>query len=526
MELKRENIHRMGGANVGTSVCQTSTFTLDDDFNVPDAKPDVKMILRESGRIRIMEKKCNAGRLHIRGMLLADVLFLGEDGQMIHGMESELPFDEMIHMNQEDCSGLTIRAELEDMTATMIHSRKINVKALIAIQAVCEEVQDEIVVTEAEGKGLFARAKDINFTNLAAVKKDTMRLREELLLPASRPNISEILYKELHLAVTESRVMDEELSVKGMMNIFLVYQGSGLKESPEFYETKIPFAGRFELSGARPNMIEDVSVAVIQENISTRTDEDGEERIVEVEAVLELDLKLYEEKELIVLEDIYSVAGEVKLQGQQEQIPRLLLKNQSIGNFTGTYKLPELGVTPMQISYGSCEIHMEKTERGENELRIEGMLEFKLLLVTGSDDRPYTGIKFYAPFQQTMEVRGLNVTCMYHIVPMVTDSSFQLYRSDEIEWRAEVNFQTIVFCNEPEYMITDAEFVPFTEEEQEQQYSMIGYRSQEGDNLWSVGKRFHVSPEAVAEQNNLEEEMIPAGKMLLLVRTPAQYSHA
>jgi len=101
---------------------------------------------------------------------------------------------------------------------------------------------------------------------------------------------------------------------------------------------------------------------------------------------------------------------------------------------------------------------------------------------------------------------------------MVTDTSFQLYRSNEIEWKTEVNFQTIVFCNMPEYMITGAEFAPFTGEELAVKHCMIGYRSEEGDSLWSVGRRFHVSPEMVAEQNHLEEEMIPAGKMLLLIR--------
>lgn len=519
MELKKENIHRIGGAVSGAAVYQTNSFTLDDDFNVPDAKPDVRMIIRENGRIRVMEKKCSAGRLHIRGVLLADVLYIGEDGSGIYGMESELPFDEMLHLEQEDCSGITIRAELEDITATMIHSRKINVKALITVKAVCEEIQDEVVVTEAEGKGLFARAKDINFTNLAGIKKDTIRIKEEVALPASRPNISEIVYKEMHLTLTESRVMDEELSVKGTMNMFVVYQGSGLKETPEFYETKVPFTGRFDLSGARPDMIEDISAVVVQESISAKPDEDGEERILEVEAVMELDMKLYEEKELIVLEDMYSLDGNVELQGREELIPHLLLKNQSMGSFFGTYALPELGATPMQISYGSCEPHLEKITAEENMLRLDGVLEFKVLMITGSDEKPYLGIKFYTPFHQDMEVKGLNASCTYHVVPMVTDSSFQLYRSDEMEWKAEVNFQTIVFCNEAEYMMTGAEFVPFTEEERNRQHSMIGYRSVEGDNLWSVGKRFHVSPEAVAEQNHLEEEEISAGKMLLLIRT-------
>ena len=519
MELKKENIHRMGVNQA--AACRTSSFTVDDDFNVPDAKPDVKMILRETGRIRVMEKKCNGGRLHIRGVLVTDVLYIGEDNNRVFGMESELPFDEMIHMEQEDCSGISIRAELEDITATMIHSRKINVKALITVKTSCEEIEDEVVVTEAEGKGLFARAKDVNFTNLAAMKRDTIRLREEVVLPASRPNISEILYKEMHFSLTESRVLEDELSVKGNIHLFVVYQGAGLKESPEFFEAKIPFSGRFELSGAMPHMVEDITPAVVQENLVTRPDEDGEERILEVEVVLELDMKLYEEKELMVLEDIYSSMGHVTLQGCKEMIPHLLLKNQSMGNFFGTYELPAGNVTPMQISYGSSEVHMEKISMKENSLHIDGMLEFKVLMITGSDERPYMGVKFFAPFHQEIEVRGLTEGCTYHVVPMVTDSSFQLYRSNEIEWKTEVNFQTIVFCNQPEYMITGAEFVPFTKEEQAAGYYMIGYRSQEGDNLWSVGKKFFISPEVVAGQNKLEEEEIPTGKMLLLIR-PAE----
>jgi hypothetical protein len=45
MELKKENIHRLGTGSVnGVS----SSFTVDDDFNVPDARPDVKTIIREN----------------------------------------------------------------------------------------------------------------------------------------------------------------------------------------------------------------------------------------------------------------------------------------------------------------------------------------------------------------------------------------------------------------------------------------------------------------------------------------------
>jgi len=518
VKLVKENIHRMGRTESGAGCETTASFTLDDDFNVPDAKPDAKMVVREAGNLRILEKKYTGGRLHVKGVLTAKVLYIGEDGTGLYGMENEILFDEMIHMNQENGKEITVHAHLDDITATLVHSRKINVKALVEVHAVCEEVTDEIVVTETEGKGLLARAKDVSFTNLAAMKKDTIRIREEVTLPSSKPNIGEVIYKEMNFTLNESRVLDGELMVKGMAELFLVYRGGGLKEETEFFESKVPFSSRFDLSGASTEMIDDIVFHVILESLEVRPDEDGEERILGMEAVLELDMKLYEEKELLVLEDIYSVSGNVKLHGQEEIIPRLLMKNQGIGNFSGTQELTDLAVTPMQISRGSTQVHLEKVTPEDNTLVMEGLLEFKVMFVTAADERPYVGTKFYAPFEHRLNVNGLNEHCSYQVIPLVTDSTFQLYRSNEVEWKAEVNFQTMVFCNEKEYMVTDAEFEPFSGEEGEQKHSIIGYVSEEGDTIRSGGKRFHMSPEEVAGLNGLEEEVIPKGKMLLLVR--------
>lgn len=519
MRVVKENIHRIGAASEGSSCKTTETFTLDDDFNVPDMKPDARSVIREAGTIRVLEKKCSGGRLHIKGILTVAVLYVSEDGSGIYGIENELPFDEMIHMEREDCRDVMVEAELDDITATLVHSRKINIKALVTIKAVCEEVVDEVVVTETEGKDLLARAKDVNFTNLAAVKKDTVRIREEIALPSSKPNINETIYKELRLVPGETRVLDGEILLKGMADVFLAYRSGGLKDAVEFFEAKVPFTEQFELSGAQPDMIEDISVHVLQESIEIRPDEDGEERVIGVDAVLELDIKLYEEKELMVLDDIYSASGTVTLHGQEETIPRLIMKNQGIGSFSGTHELKELAASAMQISHGSTQVHLESVKPEENALALEGMLEFKVLFITGSDEQPYVNVKFYAPFEQKLSVNGLNDTSTYKVRPVVTDSSFQLYRSNELEWKAEVNFQTMVFGNEKEYMVTDAEYMPFTEDELKNRCSIMGYLSEEGDTLWSVGKRFHLSPEEIAAVNDLEDEVIPKGKMLLLIRS-------
>lgn len=520
MELKKENIHRLGGQRAQGGMATTLQLTLDDDFNVPDSKPDAGFIIRENGRIQIKEKKFSAGRLHARGLLEVEILYLSEDGgQLVCGMQGELPFDEMIHMEEQDATQpIRLKAELEDINVSMIHSRKFNVKALITLVAVSEELFDEVVVTEIEGRGIFARAKDVNFTNLAIQQKDTYRMKEEALLPSSKPNIGEILYQELSIPLPETRVAENQLIMSGTAELFLVYRTTGMGKPVETYEVSFPFSGQFELPGAREDMVEDISFSVIHENIAAKADEDGEERILEAEAVIELDMKLYEEKELTVLEDIYSIAGNVELSGEEETMNRLLMKNRSRAKFSGKINLAEAGAMPLSICHGSASVHTESITPKEDALLVEGIIELNLLLITGSDEKPFAGVKTYAPFSHQLEVKDLHESCTYEVVPSVQSISFQMFRSEEAEWRAEVDFSTIVFCNDAEYMITDATFIPFTKEEREQQYCMTGYMSEEGDTIWSVGKEFYMSPDEVAEINELNSELIPPRTMLLLVK--------
>ena len=129
MRVVKENIHRIGSMEEGSPCKTTATFTLDDDFNVPDSKPDAKSVLREAGNIRVLEKKCSGGRLHVKGILAVAVLYIGEDNDGIYGIQSEIPFDEMIHMENDECREVTVETTLEDISATLVHSRKINMKA-------------------------------------------------------------------------------------------------------------------------------------------------------------------------------------------------------------------------------------------------------------------------------------------------------------------------------------------------------------------------------------------------------------
>ena len=90
------------------------------------SKPDVEKIIKTQGEVKFEEQKANGNKLHVRGALVFQTLYISEEhSHPIHSMNAQIPFDETIHM-ETDCNQdeVTIRVELEDLSSGLINSRK------------------------------------------------------------------------------------------------------------------------------------------------------------------------------------------------------------------------------------------------------------------------------------------------------------------------------------------------------------------------------------------------------------------
>lgn len=61
-----------------------SQITFDEDFNVPDAKPDVGRLIQHKGRIVMEDVRLTDGKGILTGNLEVDVLYVGEELSLIH----------------------------------------------------------------------------------------------------------------------------------------------------------------------------------------------------------------------------------------------------------------------------------------------------------------------------------------------------------------------------------------------------------------------------------------------------------
>lgn len=89
MELLKRNIH-MDRVRVQA----VTQFTLEDDMNIPENKPDVAALNLEKGELVIDEIKPSADYVTVRGRLKLMVLYhTMEEGSNLVVVEGKIPFE-------------------------------------------------------------------------------------------------------------------------------------------------------------------------------------------------------------------------------------------------------------------------------------------------------------------------------------------------------------------------------------------------------------------------------------------------
>ena len=211
VELKKKYIHM--NCEKGRALSQ---ITLDDDYNLPDYKPDIVKIMKDRGEIRFDEIKVSDGHLYIKGTLNFSVLYRSEqDEKKIDSLSGSVPFMENISIDgAAELDPVEMEAEIEDLTIGVINSRKLSVRALVMLKACIRETRDEAVATDVGSDGeLEMQKENRDILQLLECKKDNFRFRKEIPLASSKPNIREILWRSVQVRGLESRLKNGEIEL-------------------------------------------------------------------------------------------------------------------------------------------------------------------------------------------------------------------------------------------------------------------------------------------------------------------------
>ena len=514
MELIKRNIHmdRIRAEAV-------TQFTLEDDVNIPENKPDVSTLNLEKGELVVDEIKPATDSVTVKGRLCYVVLYhTAEDGSSLVVLNGQLPFEErVILQGAVPTDTVIVEGEVEDLTVGLINSRKLNVQSLITLTARVEELYDEEapIAIHGEEKTEYRRMP-VNLAQIAICKNDIFRLKEEVSLPSNYPNIFQILWNNISLGDVDFKAMEEKLTVSGDVHLFVLYEGEGEEHPIRSFETTIPFSGVLECHGCREGMLPDIRYHLGQQELAVRPDFDGEERSIGLELVMDISIRIYEEENLEIISDVYGVSNEINTVTHRADLRRLLAR--VTGKTKVTDRIHVAGGSVLQLLHSEGSVALEQQNTVENGILVQGSMSVKILYITGEDEAPYGCAQAQIPYSYTLEVSDIAPEDMGKVHAEVEQLQVTMLDGEEMDVKAVLSFSTVVFKNISVDLISQVTVSELDSSKMNDLPGMVVYVVKEGDNLWNIGKKYYVPVDVLRELNSLDNDDLMPGPKLLVVK--------
>lgn len=495
---------------------------IDDDRNVPDANADIARIMKQASEVQIEMVRILPGKVSVRGKLTYHILYGSEDrgSYSMHHLKGEVPFDEVINMEEvQDGDEVSIEPDIEDSSITLIHSRKISVRAVVTLKAYAEET-----LTKEAGSGLSGEpdleytTEQITFTPAAVKTRDVYRIKDDMELSANKPNIARILWTEAQIRVMETRPLEGALYLQGEIAVFVLYQSEDENASYQWVELTIPVQGNIDCRDAAEDMIPDITYRLSGNEIEAKPDNDGEQRVLGLDYVIDMDITLYRDAQCEIMNDVYSSMRNLEPVQERIAYEHLLARNSSKCKASEKMKLTGQQPKILQIISSSGTIKIDEVLRTENGLQIDGIVAVSVLYLAPDDNQPIQQTAGMIPFSYQIDVPGMHEQTTWHLRHSLEQLGAVMLGGDETELKAIIHLEVLVMEQLTADIITDVEAKPYDMEEVEKLPGIVGYIVKKDDSLWKIAKKYYTTVESIRAVNELTEDRIKPGDRLVLLK--------
>ena len=504
MEFERDTIISYDTV-AEVTLCQEETL----ESIVPDACPDILRIVDVCGQATISGKQAREGSAQVTGMVRASILYQPEGGGGLRRMEAGLPFT-----CQAEAPGLTergtvfARPRLRSAEARALNPRKVLLRVDLAVDiTACQPVERPICggVTGSEEEGLCQRQFRGEHYQLCAVQEKPFTFSDQVRLQGTGES-PVLLAVRAQPVCTESKLIGSKLIFKGMVELYLLLQEmeGGLSAAHE----SMPFSQIIEVTGAgeEGDCLVEVEVASLQ---CDQIPGDGRELDVTLELLAQA--QVYSRRPVTLLQDLYSTSSLMEV--ERENQPLCSLTDQSVRP-QAVRELLETGEMVRAIVDARLALGQVRQSREGKELVLT--TEACVTVLYLDENELVQCVRRSLPVTCRLECpEGAKCSCFCACPGEV----FAAPAAGGVEVRFTVEFHCMTTETTAVPTVTSAQLGEARNAGEGQRPSVVLRMPSPGEELWDIAKAHGTTMEQILQANELEEDALPYGRMLLIPST-------
>lgn len=498
---------------------------LSSDSIIPDTIADVENILLSTATPRIEEKTVRDNTLEIEGNIIFEIL-LATENNTLSSLTLTEPFSlkQTIEGLNEDCH-LMMFPTVNYVATKLLNPRKINLRSQIDIplHVFCpRSLQTDVIGTESLDD-------DMNLQrSLSTFISADMAVHEENLIPASydieldssSPPAAEIVSTRLCLHPLEVRRRNDEADLRIGAFVSVIYR----TEEGNYFTADKNFMLEKTLTDAIPERCE-WSASAIPGEISAEiaSNSYGEMKIIEIDFNYDLLLNTINNKNITLVNDMYSTEFECESKRMALDISRLHRVYSSGLTVNSSVLRENVNGEKLRSVFGGSVLLKEETVtylEDKGKLLIEGNAKIDLIgenNIFDENDRLFTPLHYEYPFRceidsgEDLQNSNFIVSSSVNDIKFRTDSS-HIYTDFEITTRVIVLDQaTAEHVEELRLDRTspvNRSVAPIT----------LCYPSGR-ESLWDIAKYYKITTDQILSANNLSNADIDGKRVLLIPRS-------
>ncbi len=492
-------------------VCEKKeTIIVQGDMIVPDSKPDILSTLNTSEIVSIYKKEVQNGRVRIDGNVNIYIMYMADSSEdKIRGLNTSLDFSENFVL--PDCTQ-DMRAELEtcikQIECKVLNGRKISIKVTL---------DTSIKVYASEETDIICDLKDSNIQVLKPMHKidsligagETKAYIKETINIDTKDNLAEILKCNLKIVNKDVKISYNKILAKAEVEIKIVY----LTEDNQIriVSANLPVVGFIDMQNVTENSLCDTCYQI--KNIIVKPNS-VEEHSIYVEIEMEISAECYEEKEISLIEDLYSTCSNLDYNKRSVTTISNKMKRSDTVNVNEKVNIPE--IVGNQLIDVDVTPTITKTTKSNSKITYEGELGLNLLY---SDDKQEEMNSKTATIPFAFTLDNIENAENLENAPIVeVQTSNCKVEGGTVNCNIDLMVDVGLQQNTNIDLIDDIEEVEG--EDSGQDYSVVIYIVKKGDTLWKIAKRFRSTVDDISRVNGIENpNKINEGEKLYIPKT-------
>jgi len=502
IEAQRENL------NVNKLIAEKKEIIfVEGDMIVPDSKPDILNTICTSGVVSIYKKEAQEGKVRLDGSVNTYIMYMPDGGEdTVRGLNTCIDFSENINVsNCIDGMNVISDIKIKSIEAKVINGRKVGIKATLEVNLKIYSNEDVEIINEIQNENNVQILKeDLTVNSLVGQGTTKIYAKESIQLDVA-DNLAEILRAQVCLIDRDVKISYNKVLAKSEAEIRIMYLTEDNRICTVSY--KIPVVGFIDIPNVTDGNLCDVNYEI--KNIIIKPNSQ-EEHSIYVEIEIEVSCYVYEEKQLNLIQDMYSTIQNLNF--EKKQIMTMTNK-QCVTNIKQIREKINLNdIDGLNLIDVDISINITNENKINSKILYEAEMELRFIFENSRKQVIIKEVKI--PFEYTVENlqngESLNTDCNME----VKSKDFIVQDGGNISCNIDIQADTNMYRMANINMIDSIEE---NGEREEQDYSIVIYIVKKGDTLWNIAKEFGSTVDSIARVNGIENrDLIQPGQKLYI----------